>query len=272
MPQTSTFAALSAFAAVSVIALLFWIRGRLISSALRERHEARMAERDRIARDLHDTLLQSTEALILKVYSAAQQLPLGDPTRALLTRSVDQAERLAIEGRQKLFGLRQHMRSRLELSQALAALGFELCAATTTTFNAVKKGQARVIEDATWDEVFSIAREAINNAFKHAEADRIEAVVTYGSSTLTVRISDDGRGVKHKTDVLVRPAHFGLLVMRERADHLQAELVVDIGGDRGTTVSLVVPGRFVYARRPSVELKRKFRRALPLSRDTANTR
>jgi signal transduction histidine kinase len=250
--QTGAFLALYVFAVVALIGYLFWIRVRQVSSMVRERHEARLAERHRIARDLHDTLLQSTEGLILKVYSAAQQLPPGDPTRALLTRVVDQAEELATEGRQKLLGLRQHSQSRLELSQALATLGLELCADTATTFSAVKKGRVRWLAAATWDEVFSIAREAINNAFKHASADHIEAVITYGSSTLTIRICDDGCGVPKDMSLLSgEPSHFGLRAKRERAEQLRAELVIGTGAgaDRGTTVSLVVPGSVAYLRR-----------------------
>jgi len=253
--QTGAFAVLSIFGIVALIGFLLRIRVRQ-ASMLRERHEARLAERDRIARDLHDTLLQSTEGLILKVYTAAQQLPPGDPTRAFLTRSVDQAEELAIEGRQKLLGLRRPSQSRLELSQALAALGLELSAHTTTTFSAVKKGRVRGLAAATWDEVFSIAREAINNAFRHAAADHIEAVFTYGSSALTVRIRDDGRGVPKEVSLLSgKPGHFGLRAMRERAEQLHAELVIGTGADRGTTVSLVVPGSVAYHCRPSLRTK-----------------
>jgi signal transduction histidine kinase len=253
--QTRAFAALCVVAIVALIGFLFWIRVHQTSNMLKERHEARRAERDRIARDLHDTLLQSTEGLMLKVYTAAQQLPAGDPTRVFLTRSLEQAEQLAIEGRQKLLGLRQHSPSRLELSQALAALGLDRSADSTTTFSAVKKGRVRAIAAATWDEVFSIAREGINNAFRHAHADHIEAVVTYGSSTLTVRIHDDGAGICE--DLSARPGkrgHFGLCVMRERAEQLRTELVIDTGADRGTTVSLVVPGSVAYLRRSTAEL------------------
>ena len=254
--QTGALVTLCVFSLVALIGLLFWIRVEQVSSMLRERHEARLAERDRIARDLHDTLLQSTEGLILKVYSAAQRLPPGDPTRAFLTRSVDQAEELAVEGRQKLLGLREHSRSRLELSQALAALGLELSADTTTTFSAVKKGRrVRELPPGTWDEVFSIAREAINNALKHAGADHIEALVIYGSSSLTVRIRDDGRGVPKEVSLLSgSPGHFGLPVMRERAEQLHAELLIGTGADRGTTISLVVPGSIAYLRRSTMAL------------------
>jgi len=253
--QTGVLVALCVLAIVALIGLLFWIRVEQVSSMLRERHEVRLAERDRIARDLHDTLLQSTEGLILKVYTAAQRLPPGDPTRAFLTRSVDQAEELAVEGRQKLLGLREHSRSRLELSQALAALGLELSADTTTTFSAVKKGRVRELPAGTWDEVFSIAREAINNALKHAAADHIEAVVIYGASSLTVRIRDDGRGVPKEVSLLSgSPGHFGLHVMRERAEQLHAELLIGTGADRGTTISLVVPGSVAYLRRSTLAL------------------
>jgi signal transduction histidine kinase len=234
----------------SLIGFLFWCRVQLVSRILRARHDARQAERDRIARDLHDTLLQSTEGLILRVYTAAQQLAPGDPIRAFLMHSVDLAEELAVEARQKILGLRQHSQTRPELSQALAVLGLELSAVTTTTFSAGKKGRVKGLAAATWDEVFSIAREAINNAFRHADADHIEAVVTYGSSNCTVQIRDDGRGVPK--DVSLRsgkPAHLGLRLMRERAEQLHAELIIDSGADRGTTVSLVVPGPVAYLRR-----------------------
>ena len=269
--QTGAFVALCVLALVALIGFLFWIRVRQVSSTLRERHEARLAERDRIARDLHDTLLQSTEGLILKVYTAAQQLPPGHPTRAFLTRSVDQAEELAVEGRQKLLGLRQHSQSRLELSQALAALGLELSADTTTTFSAVKKGRVRGVVAATWDEMFSIAREAINNAFKHADADHIEAIITYGSSTLTVRIRDDGRGLPREVSLLSgKPGHFGLRIMPERAEQLHAELIIDTGAGRGTTVSLVVPGSVAYLRDRLRNWSRPVDGSLPLSRDSGN--
>jgi signal transduction histidine kinase len=208
-----------------------------------------LAERDRIARDLHDTLLQSTEGLILKVYAAAQQLQPDDPIRAFLMRSLDQAEELAIEGRQKLLGLRTPLDSRLELSQALAALGLELSADTTTTFSAVKKGCVRALTASAWDETFGIAREAIINAFKHSHAQHIEAIVTYRSSHMTVQIRDDGSGVPRcKSAHAGANGHFGLRVMRERADQLRATLETKTGENEGTTVSLVAPSQVVYRR------------------------
>lgn len=255
---------LCVFATIVVIGFWLWIHIRHVSSILRARHEARLAERDRIARDMHDTLLQSTEGLILKAYTAAQQLPLSHPTRAFLMRSVEQAEELAIEGRQKLLGLRQHLPSRLEMSQALAALGLELSGDTAATFSAVKRGRARELSGAAWDEIFSVAREAINNAFRHAGADHIEAVVTYGSSSLTILIRDDGRGLPG--DITLpsgKPGHFGLRAMCERAHHLRAELVIGTGADRGATVSLVVPGPIAYRRRSTAFWFRPFHERSP---------
>ena len=252
-------------AMVLVIGGLFWYRARQVSWMQAERERARLAERDRIARDLHDTLLQSAEGLALKVYAAAQQLPEGDPTRAFLMRSIDLAEQLTIEARQKLLGLRQHSQSRLELSQALAALGLELSADTATTFSAVKKGRVKWVAALTWDEVFSIAREAINNAFRHADAEHIEAIVTYGLSTLEIRIRDDGCGVSEEASMFAlsgKPGHFGLRMMHERTEQLGAELVINTGTDRGTSVSLVVPGSVAYAR-PPLEWHRESATVLP---------
>jgi signal transduction histidine kinase len=258
MTGTREFCLLCVCVTAAFIGFLLWTHVRQVSSMLRARQEARLAERDRIARDMHDTLLQSTEGLILKVYAAMQQLPIGDPTRAFLKRSVDQAEELAIEGRQKLLGLRRHLTSRLELSQGLAALGLELSADTTTTFSAVQEGRVRELTGTAWDEIFSVAREAINNAFTHAGANHIEAVVAYELSTLTVLIRDDGHGLPGNMALPSGKAgHFGLRAMYERADQLRAELIVDTGADRGTMVSLVVPGSVAYRRRSTASWFRR---------------
>jgi signal transduction histidine kinase len=248
--QTLETVALCAFGGVGLTGFAVWVRARRVSATLQALHEARVAERDRIARDLHDTILQSTEGLLLKVYTAVQQLSPEDPTRAFLIRSLAQAEQLAKEGRQKLLGLKDHSRTRAELSQALAALGLELSADTMTAFSAIKRGRVRVLACEIWDEVFGISREAISNAFKHARAEHIEAEVTYGPSNLTVRIRDDGRGMLlDPQSGLDAVSHFGVRVMRERAAQLQAEFVVDTGVDRGTIVTLVVPRLIAYRRR-----------------------
>jgi signal transduction histidine kinase len=184
------------------------------------------------------------------VYTAVQQLSPNDPTRAFLIRSLAQAEQLAIEGGQKLLGLRDHSDARVELSQALAALGLDLSADTHAAFSAVKRGRVRPLTYAIWDEVFGIAREAMNNAFNHAHADHIEAVVNYGASTLSVQIRDDDRGaLADLSGGSAKEGHFGVHVMRERADQLRAELVIDTGPNRGTTVTLNVPRSVAYRRR-----------------------
>jgi signal transduction histidine kinase len=249
-PQTLVFEVLCFLAMAGVIGVLLWLRVRQASIWLRERHEALLAERDRIARDLHDTLLQSTEGLILKVYAAARQLPPGDPIREFLARSLDQAEELAIEARQKLLGLRDPLRSRLELSQALATLGLELSGDTTTTFSTVKKGRVRALTATAWDEIFGIAREAIVNAMKHSYGQRIEAIVTYSSSNLTVQIRDDGRGMpQYGKEDAGTEGHFGLRGMRERAAELRAALKIETAEGAGTTVNLVVPSKATYRKR-----------------------
>jgi PAS domain S-box-containing protein len=231
-------------------------QGRIVRwyVVLTDIEEARVSERDRIARDLHDTLLQSTEGLILKVHVAMQRLSPGDPLRLFLARSVEQAERLAVEGRQKLLGLTRQPFARPELSQAFAVLGKELSAGTATRFRAVRRGRVRTVATTTWDEVFSIAREGITNAFKHAHADHIDAFVIYGPTALRVWIRDDGKGVPGKMGLVSKPGHCGLRIMRERARRIHAELAFESGSDQGTTISFAVPESVAYLRHPTSKL------------------
>jgi len=236
-------------AMAAVIAFLLWLRIHEVSTRLKERHEARLAERDRIARELHDTLLQGMEGLILKIYAAARLLPHDEPTRALLTRSLDQFEELATEGRRRLLELRDPHGSRLELSQALATVGLELSADSSTMFSAGKTGRLRALNTVAWDEIFSIAREAVGNAFKHSNAPHIETKVLYGASTLTVLVRDDGSGMRAPAQAAaVAIGHFGIRGMHERARQLRASLEIKSAEGGGTLITLQVPGHIAYYR------------------------
>jgi signal transduction histidine kinase len=244
--QTTEFMAFCAFAAVGISGLLAWFRVQLILARLREQNETRVAERDQIARDLHDTLLQSVDGLIVKVYVATLQLPLGDPTRAFLTHCLNQAEALSVEGRQKLLGLTNNASARCELSQALAALGVQLFTGAAAAFCARREGVARDLTKA-WDDVFGIAREAIINAYKHSRARHVEVGVVYGPASLTVQVRDDGCGMREPERAGSRAVHsFGLRAMRQRAERLRAMLQIDSALNQGTTIRLVVPSEVAY--------------------------
>lgn len=106
----------------------------------------------------------------MKIYAAARLLPHDEPTRELLTRSLYQFEELAMEGRRRLLERRDPYGSRVELSQALATVGLELSADSSTTFRAAKAGRLLALNAVAWDEIFSIAREAVGNALKHSNA------------------------------------------------------------------------------------------------------
>jgi signal transduction histidine kinase len=234
-------------AAASFVSFLLWVRLRQVSIRLREQHAARLSERDRIARELHDTLLQAMEGLILKVYAAARQLPAGHPTYALLTQSLEQAEELAIEGRRKLFELRDQQ-SRPELSQSLSALGLELSADATITFTATRAGRVRTLDLVAWDEIFGIVREAVRNAFKHSTGSHIETIVTYGPSKLMVQIRDDGIGMRARKHTNLNGIHFGIRGMRERARQLRASMAIQTAEGAGTHITLQVPAHIAYRR------------------------
>ncbi|HEY2684677.1 MAG TPA: ATP-binding protein [Steroidobacteraceae bacterium] len=233
-------------AVIGFVGFLWCINSTRAGRRLRQRQAVRLEERNRIARELHDTLLQSTEGLILKVYTVVQQLPSDDPTRLFLTRSLEQAESLAFEGRRKLLEIENPLRSQAELCQALAALGVELSADTSTDFFAVRKGRARRIAAAAWEELFSIAREAISNGFKHAAASCIDLTVIYGFSALTLRVSDDGNGMTHQQKLGLDEGRMGVRSMRERAAQLGAGLAIEDSAGGGTTVTLTVPAQVAY--------------------------
>src|SRR5271163_3666993 len=206
-----------------------------------------IAERNRIARDLHDTLLPSIEGLILKVYTATRRMRQDDPVRVILLESLDQAERLATEGRQRLLGLRALAPVATELSCALQEIGRELSGGTNTAFSSGYEGRAVAVASHVWDEAFSIAREAMSNAFKHASAKNIEVLVSYRPSMLAVRVSDDGRGISQSTGGdLGRKNHVGLRLMEERATTLHGRLTINSSANHGTTVTLAVPALIAY--------------------------
>src|SRR5262249_17780112 len=156
--------------------------------------------RTRIARELHDTLLQSFQGLMLRFQSARDLLP-AHPTDSLeaLDGALDRADQAIAEGRDAIQNLRSSTVVSNELAQAIATLAEELKNGTgekgSPTFKMSVEGSPRDLHPIVRDDIHRIAREALRNAFVHAQADRIEAEVTYGARELLLRIRDDGRGI-----------------------------------------------------------------------------
>ncbi len=250
--QTRRFYALCVLAFLGVLTVSYRIRVRQVAAQIRGRLEARLAERERIARDLHDTLLQGMQGLIWRFQAASDRIPAGEPARQLMEQSLDRADKLLEESRDKVKDLRPAASDVADLAQALAAEGEQFAKLHTAKFRVNVQGTHRDLHPIVHEEGLMIGREALANAFRHADANDIEAEVTYGETALHVRIRDDGRGISATVlDAGGKPGHFGLLGMRERAKKLGAHLDVWSKPGAGTEVDLRVPANVAYKRTPA---------------------
>jgi signal transduction histidine kinase len=245
--QTVWFMLLCLVAASGLLWLLFVLRLRQITGQLRTRLAERMAERERIARELHDTLLQSVGGLMLRIQTAAERIPQDDPTRQMLEEALSQSDEVLAEGRERVLGLRTSSAEARELPQAFAAVGLELKQDHPADFCVVVNGDPRELHPIVRDEVYRIGREAIANCFQHAHPERCETEINYDRSQLRVGIRDDGCGV----DAAIfaaghRSGGWGLPGMYQRARKIGAHLEVWSRPGVGTEIELRVPAAIAY--------------------------
>ena len=256
--QTNWF---RAFCAVFFMALL-WAAYRWRVRQLRHQFEmtldARVGERTRIARDLHDTLLQSFHGLLLRFQTVSQLLP-ERPVEAKekLDNAIDQAAEAVTEGRDAVQGLRDSTIQTNDLALAISTLGEELAAESTghrPAFRVAVEGQSRDLHPILRDEVYKIAAEALRNAFLHAAAKQVEVEIRYDNERFRLRVRDDGKGVDAAfLSQQGKERHFGMPGMRERATLIGGKLTIWSEVDAGTEVELRLPGDIAYvsARRGS---------------------
>jgi signal transduction histidine kinase len=221
---------------------------QLTEAQLKLRFEERLAERNRIARELHDTLLQSFQALMLHFQTVNDLLPPGKEKEAL-EKVLDRADQAIVEGRDAIQNLRSSTNLTNELAQAMTALGEELAGprdGEAPAFHVSIEGAPRDLHPILRDDIYRIAREALRNAFRHAQASKIEAEITYGARLLRLRIRDDGKGVDSKLLEAGRDGHWGLPGMRERAQQIGAQLDMWSEVGAGTEIELRIPGSIAY--------------------------
>jgi signal transduction histidine kinase len=223
---------------------------KLTEAQLALRFEERLAERTRIARELHDTLLQSFQALMLH-FQAVQDLHPPGKAREALEKALDRADQAIVEGRDAIQNLRSSTAVTNDLAEAITALGEELGGArdgesASATFRVSIEGRPRDLHPILRDDIYRIVREALRNAFHHAQASNIEAEITYSERLLRLRIRDDGRGIDPKLLDAGRDGHWGLPGMRERAQQIGAQLEMWSELGAGTEVELKIPGPVAY--------------------------
>jgi signal transduction histidine kinase len=248
--QTNWFRALCAM----LLVLLAWAGYRLRIRQLQRQFEmtldARVGERTRIARDLHDTLLQSFHGLLLRFQTAFNLLPdRPDESKQVLASAIDQAAEAITEGREAVQGLRTSATATNDLADSIRALGEELAGkdAAGAVLQVEVQGTPRALHPIVRDEVFRITGEALRNAFRHAAAKQIEVELRYDERQLRVRVRDDGGGIDAEMlRAEGREGHFGLRGMRERAQLAGGKVTVWSGLNTGTEVELSIPAPHAY--------------------------
>ena len=248
--QTTLFNVICAGISLGMLRLFYLYRLRAVGARLRGRLEERLRERERIARELHDTLLQEMQGLVYKFQAAAENLPDGDSHRARLEEALDRADGVLEDGRGRVLGLRGPESESQELFAALSDAGRSLSSDRPARFHARLQGEPKPLHPIVREEVFRIAAEALTNAFNHAEADRVEMEVRYGRAALGVLVRDDGVGIQKSALAHGEGArHFGLVGMRERASNIHSRLEIFTNRGAGTEVRLLVPSVTAYRAR-----------------------
>ncbi|KAB7764321.1 ATPase [Xanthomonas maliensis] len=244
---TTWFLALCVLVGAGVLWLIYLRRLRVMEARLQARLAERHLERERIARELHDTLLQGIQGLILRFQSAIEKLPAQEPVRLSMEDALDRADEVLSEGRDRVQGLRAAASPIDDLPQALASTGAELMHGIAPDFQMQVEGTPRPLEPLARDEIFSIAREALVNAFNHARASKVTVELEYSAKALRLCVRDDGGGIDPALLAMgARPGHWGLSGMRERATQIGATLTLRNASATGTEVELRVPARACY--------------------------
>jgi signal transduction histidine kinase/ligand-binding sensor domain-containing protein len=251
--QTYWFRLSCIAALLGMLAVAYQLRLRQLSREFHFRLEERVNERTRIARDLHDTLLQSFHGLLLRFQTASELFPTRPAdAKQTLDSAIEQAAQAITEGRDAVQGLRSSTAVTNDLAVAINTLGEELAGGeanpNAAEFHVAVEGAPRDLHPILRDEVYRIAGEALRNAFRHAEARRIEVEIRYDERLFGLRVRDDGKGIDSKLlNDDKRPGHYGMRGMRERAKLMGGKMTVWSELDAGTEVELSIPAANAYA-------------------------
>jgi signal transduction histidine kinase/ligand-binding sensor domain-containing protein len=243
--QATWFYVLMALIALLALSLLFMWRSRQITERIRAEMSARISERERIARELHDTLLQSTQGLLLSFHGLASRLKPEDPIRSRMEALLERTQDVIREGRDHVHMLRDPDSGTRDLGECLQKHAQELAEERSVLCEVVLPQDPPALQPTTYEHLRQIGREALNNAFAHASACRVQLVLDCTDKGVRLRIFDDGIGISH--DVADPERHWGIRGMHERAAAIGASLTVGSGLDgRGTGVDVFVPSSKAY--------------------------
>jgi signal transduction histidine kinase len=240
---------------ISAVTSLYVIRKRQLAAQMQQRLEERLADRTRIAQELHDTFLQDIVGLVFNIELASNELPSqpGD-AKGRLQGVLDQLRQTVAAGRRALTDLRSPNISYGDLANALLRLGEQVRSEMGPVVGVHIEGNIGWLPPLIGDEVFQVSREALFNAIRHARANTIELTLNCTENAITLRILDDGCGIEPEVLRRGRPGHFGLQGMKERAERINGHFRCHSSEGSGTEISLRVPLPASRAKRSPVGL------------------
>jgi signal transduction histidine kinase len=233
-----------AFSPSLAVLMREWLRPADGRESLREhnlRSEEQSRERTRIARELHDTLLQGLLSASMQLHLADARLSADSPAKPILNRVIDLLAKGIVESRNVLQGLRSSNLITTSLEEAFRDLGNECVAGDAVRFRIVVLGQPTELDPNIHEQIYRIAREALLNAVRHANATSIEAELEYLPHKLRVVVRDNGSGIDPQALDSAKDSHWGLLGMRERAATINAKLRLRTSPAAGTELEISVP-------------------------------
>jgi signal transduction histidine kinase len=245
--QTRAFLVLSVVTGVMAVWALYRLRMRQLARTLTARFDERLSERTRLARDLHDTLLQTVRGTQIVADDALKRPDDATGMRRAMEHVSTWMGQASQEGRATLNMLRATTTEQNDLADAFRRAIEDCRREGSIQASLSVTGSARELHPVVRDEIYRIGYEAIRNACMHSGGSRLEVEVTYARD-LTVRIADNGVGIEPAVADAGKDGHFGLQGMRERAARIGATLTVVSASGSGTDIVVVVPGRAIFRR------------------------
>jgi len=245
--QSWYFKMLCATAVAGLLWCVYLFRINQAEGRIRTRLYERLAERERIARDLHDTFFQGIQGLLLRFDLGMKRLVKGDPVRAFLEDALTQSDQVMRQGRELVLDLRTRSSEAGDLAHDLEAAAAEFAKQYSARFTLVVTGRERALNSLIAEELYKLGSEALFNSFRHASAANIEAEIIFGANELGLNIRDDGTGVSQ--DILLHGGvdkHYGLPGMKERAEQIGARFSIFSRAGSGTEIEVKVPSKVAY--------------------------
>jgi signal transduction histidine kinase/ligand-binding sensor domain-containing protein len=248
--ETTWFLVLCAVGALLAVWGGTRLRLRHLATEIRKRADERADERIRIARDLHDTLLQGIQGLMLRFHVAAQTIPPGDETRGLLDTALTTADQILVEARDRVSRLRSNSPPEIDLAEGYARIAADINYEKLTAFTINAQGNPVALQPVVFEELYFIGREAITNAFRHADASKISVDINYSRVRVTITFHDNGCGFHADGPGAVRgrSGRWGISGMMERAHRIAASFDCRSAPGAGTTIVVSVPLRRAFLR------------------------